>query len=102
MDRWEEVERRGEYGGKVVGEAWEAQMQKWDLELEGREWWGWERWRKEMSRRHREKDAERARGGCRCDLGSQQQMMGVAGACSPPGLPAQRPSCRSANTAFVD
>lgn len=43
MDRWEEIERRGEYGGKVVGEAWEAQMQKWDLELEGREWWGWER-----------------------------------------------------------
>ena len=77
-------------------------MQKQDLDLEGREWWGWERRRNEMGRRPREKDAERVRGGTRHDLGSQQQMMGVAGACTPPGLPAHHPSHRSANTAFVN
>lgn len=50
--------RRERYGTKVAGEAWMACMQKWDLELEGRGWRGWERWRNELSRRHRENDTE--------------------------------------------
>lgn len=55
-----------------------------------------------MSGRQREKGAERSGCGSKPDLGSQQQMMGVVGACTPLGLPAQHPSYGSANTAFVN
>lgn len=55
-----------------------------------------------MSRRQREKDAKQSGCGSKPDLGSQQQMMGVVGACSPPGLPAQHPSYGSVKTAFVN
>lgn len=43
---------------KVVAEAWEAQMQKQDLKPESKECSRWGKWRNEMSRKHREKDAE--------------------------------------------
>lgn len=68
LGRWDKIE--GGDMDKVVAEAWEAQMQKQDLKPESKECSRWEKWRNEMSRKHREKDAEQARGGSKCELGT--------------------------------